>query len=190
MTQERAASRSRVSTARTNPPRSPLNDRRIVRLSEAGFSVTTRNIAARVSGAATGCARARKLSALLRMLFGSGSIGCSSWRGARHFALRNAALASPQGLRAKAYHRRPTKLHATSARGECPESIFRDPLTTPATSPLHVFSTGQISSRGTLQSSFHCCLGLPGDTRTGWLRLGGFRPESPRRVALRPIGTG
>src|SRR5260370_13612564 len=26
----------------------------------------------------------------------------ASWRGARHFALRNAALASPQGLRAKA----------------------------------------------------------------------------------------
>src|SRR5262249_52997982 len=56
ITQERPASRSRNSTARINPARSAQNDRTTARLSGPGFIVTTRKIAARVSGADTGCA--------------------------------------------------------------------------------------------------------------------------------------
>src|SRR3984957_11576353 len=55
MTQERPPSRSRNSTARNNAERSLQNDRRAARLSRPGFSVATRKMAARVSGAATGC---------------------------------------------------------------------------------------------------------------------------------------
>src|ERR1700730_5037123 len=58
ITQERPASSSRNSTARINAGRSAQNDRTAARLSRPGFIVTTRKIAARVSGADTGCARA------------------------------------------------------------------------------------------------------------------------------------
>ena len=58
ITQERPASRSRNSTARINARRSAQNDRTAARLSGPGFIVTTRKIAARVSGADTGCATA------------------------------------------------------------------------------------------------------------------------------------
>ena len=56
MTQERPPSRSRNSTARNSAERSPQKDRTVARLSGPGFIVTTRKIAARVSGAATGWA--------------------------------------------------------------------------------------------------------------------------------------
>ncbi len=58
-TQERPPSRSRNSTARNSAARSPQNDRRVARLSKPGFTVATRKIAARVSGAATGCGNGR-----------------------------------------------------------------------------------------------------------------------------------
>jgi hypothetical protein len=58
MTQESPPSRSRNSTARTSAARSPHNERRAARFSGPGLSVATRKIAARVSGAATACARA------------------------------------------------------------------------------------------------------------------------------------
>ncbi len=58
ITQERPASRSRNSTARINARRSAQNDRTAARLSGPGFIVTIRKIAARVSGADTGCATA------------------------------------------------------------------------------------------------------------------------------------
>ena len=56
ITQERPASRSRNSTARTRSAKSAQNERTAPRLSSPGFIVTTRKIAARVSGADTGCA--------------------------------------------------------------------------------------------------------------------------------------
>jgi len=40
--------------------RSPHNDRTLARLSTPGFTVTTRNIAARVSGATTACGVTRE----------------------------------------------------------------------------------------------------------------------------------
>jgi hypothetical protein len=52
----RPPSMSRNSTARTSPARSPQNDRTAARLSDPEFTVTTRKIAARVSGANTACA--------------------------------------------------------------------------------------------------------------------------------------
>src|SRR5580658_828919 len=78
-TQERSPSRSRNPTARNNAARSPQNDRRDARLSKPGFSVATRKIAARVSGAATGCARARKPRQASGALIGSPFIWMSSW---------------------------------------------------------------------------------------------------------------
>jgi hypothetical protein len=54
------------STARNSAARSPQNDRRVARLSKPGLSVATRRIAARVSGAATGCAMGRKTHLPLR----------------------------------------------------------------------------------------------------------------------------
>ena len=60
MTQESPPSRSRNSTARTSAARSPQSERRVARFSEPGLSVATRKIAARVSGAATACARGRR----------------------------------------------------------------------------------------------------------------------------------
>ena len=54
MMQERPASRSRISTARKIPLRSPQNDRTEARACGSDFRVTIRNIAARLSGAATG----------------------------------------------------------------------------------------------------------------------------------------
>ena len=55
MTHERSSSRSRNPTARTSAARSAQSERTAWRLSSPGFSATTRKIAARVSGAATGC---------------------------------------------------------------------------------------------------------------------------------------
>ena len=77
MTQESPPSRSRNSTARTNAARSPQNERRVARFSGPGLSVATRKIAARVSGAATACARAGDLPAPPGVLVGSGFIGSS-----------------------------------------------------------------------------------------------------------------
>src|SRR5271156_86466 len=73
MMQDRPASMLRYSTARKIPLRSPQNERRAARMSGPGFSVTTRKIAARVSGATIGCATAR---AALGALFGLESIVC------------------------------------------------------------------------------------------------------------------
>ena len=80
MTQERPASRSRNSTARNRPARSPQNERTVARLSGPGLIVTTRKIAARVSGAATGCATARTSPAASGAVIGSDSIDGSPWR--------------------------------------------------------------------------------------------------------------
>src|SRR5580704_1253608 len=74
-TQERLASRSRNSTARTSAARSPQNERRAARFSEPGLSVATRKIAARVSGASTACARAGDLPATSYVFVESGFIG-------------------------------------------------------------------------------------------------------------------
>src|SRR6202034_4013407 len=56
ITQESPASRSRNSTARTRPAKSAQNERTAAEFSSPGLIVTTRKIAARVSGADTGCA--------------------------------------------------------------------------------------------------------------------------------------
>src|ERR1700691_2072038 len=82
ITQESWPSKSRNSTARSSPERSAQNERRVARFSTPGLRVTTRKIAARVSEAATGCARAGKLATGWGALLGSGSIGCGS-RGVR-----------------------------------------------------------------------------------------------------------
>ena len=55
---ESRASRSRNSTARTNAARSARNDRTAARSCGPGLMVTMRKIAARVSGADTGCGTA------------------------------------------------------------------------------------------------------------------------------------
>ena len=57
-----------------NPARSPQNDRTVARACGSGFRVTTKNIAARLSGAATGCARNARLCGALAAAFGSGSM--------------------------------------------------------------------------------------------------------------------
>src|ERR1700729_3836716 len=76
MTQERPPSKSRNSTARNSAARSPQNERRVERFSMPGLSVATRKIAARVSGAATACARAGHLPGASGVLVvGSGCIG-------------------------------------------------------------------------------------------------------------------
>ena len=102
MTQESPPSRSRNSTARTSAARSPQNERRVARFSEPGLSVATRKIAARVSGAATACARAGDLPAASGVLIGSVSIGCRPWWRA------NFALEMPRSLRARKFARKPT----------------------------------------------------------------------------------
>src|ERR1700722_17463935 len=56
MMQESPPSMLRNSTAPKIPLRSPQNDRSIARVSLPGFSVTTRKIAERESGATIGCA--------------------------------------------------------------------------------------------------------------------------------------
>jgi hypothetical protein len=61
------------------PAKSPQNERRVARFSGPGLSVTTRKIAARVSGAATGCASAGTPTAASGALIGSGLIGCRPW---------------------------------------------------------------------------------------------------------------
>jgi hypothetical protein len=76
MTQESPPSRSRNSTARTSAARSPQNERRMARFSGPGLSVATKKIAARVSGAATACARTGNLPAASGMFVGRVSIGC------------------------------------------------------------------------------------------------------------------
>ena len=75
MTQERPPSMSRNSTARTSAARSPQNDRMVARPSGPGLMVTTRKMAARVSGAATGCATRRVLPATSDVLVGTDAIG-------------------------------------------------------------------------------------------------------------------
>src|ERR1700757_604733 len=75
MTQESPPSRSRNSTARTSAESSPQSERTVARFSEPGLSVATRKIAARVSGAATACARAGDLPATSCVFVGSGFIG-------------------------------------------------------------------------------------------------------------------
>ncbi len=57
ITQESCPSWSRNPTAPSTPARSPQSDRTAARFSAAGFTVTIRKIAARVSGATTGCGR-------------------------------------------------------------------------------------------------------------------------------------
>src|SRR5580700_11164529 len=59
MMQDSPASMLRYSTARKIPLRSPLNDRRVARVSVPCFRVTTKKIAARVSGATIGCPTTR-----------------------------------------------------------------------------------------------------------------------------------
>src|SRR5580658_160244 len=110
--QESAPSRSRNPTERNSAARSPHNDRTAARLSGPGFRVTTRNIAARVSGADTGCARARKPSAALRALFGSGFIGCHPWRAHGISLFEMPRSPRVRRLRAEAYHRPARNVHA------------------------------------------------------------------------------
>ena len=62
MTQESRPSMSRNPTARTSAARSAQKERTVARFSVPGLTVMTRKIAARVSGAATGCATAGKLA--------------------------------------------------------------------------------------------------------------------------------
>src|SRR5262245_51072693 len=111
MTQDRPGSMSRNSTARNSAERSPQNDRRIARLSAPGLTVTTRKIAARVSGADTGCGTTRKPPAAPGVANGSESIG---WYpvGVRR-TLTPACSPRVRTLRTQAYHRPPTNVHAT-----------------------------------------------------------------------------
>lgn len=71
-TQESPPSRSRNSTARTSAARSPQNERTMARFSDPRLSVATRKMAARVSGAATACARAGNAPAASGVLVRSG----------------------------------------------------------------------------------------------------------------------
>ena len=107
MTQESPPSRSRNSTARTSAARSPHNERRVARFSGPGLSVATRKIAARVSGAATACARAGDLRAASGVFVGSGFIGyCPcDMRGIPLFEMRSSRRT--WGLAQQAYHRLP-----------------------------------------------------------------------------------
>ena len=75
MTHERFPSMSRKPTARTSAARSPQNERTAPRLSAPGFTVTTRKIAARVSGVATGCGTAAGAPAISGVVIGSDPIG-------------------------------------------------------------------------------------------------------------------
>lgn len=127
ITQERFPSKSRNPTARNSAARSPQNDRRVARVSLAGFSITTRKIAARVSGAATGCEPARKPATALGALFGSDSIACHPGRvrGISRFEISPSPRLRKIGR--KAYHRLPTNVHAASARGVCLEWINPQP---------------------------------------------------------------
>src|SRR5277367_1981427 len=77
MTQESPPSTSRKSTARKSPERSPQNARTVSRFSAPGLSVATRKMAARVSGAATDCARARTPGATADAVVELGSIECN-----------------------------------------------------------------------------------------------------------------
>jgi hypothetical protein len=97
-TQERLPSRSRDSTARTSVARSRQKERRVARLSEPGLSVATWKIAARVSGAATACARTGNLPAA-DVLIGSVSIGCHRGWSPQISPSKNAALDSRLKLR-------------------------------------------------------------------------------------------
>ena len=60
MTQDSFPSKSRKPTARDSFGRSPHNERTLIRPSALRFTVRTRNIAARVSGATTGCGKTRE----------------------------------------------------------------------------------------------------------------------------------
>ena len=100
ITQERPPSKSRNSTARTSAARSPQNERTAARLSEPDLSVATRKMAARVSGAATACARAGDFSAASGTLIGSVFIGCRS----RRTCTDGAPLHGMQLRPCRAYH--------------------------------------------------------------------------------------
>src|SRR5260370_24907429 len=105
MTQERPPSRSRNSTARTSAARSPQNERTVARLSTPGLSVATMKIAARVSGATTGCAWADKPAAAWGALIGLGSIGVITMACAEFGSSKFHARLSWRKFRAQAYHR-------------------------------------------------------------------------------------
>src|SRR5215472_9485371 len=75
MTQERFWSASRNPTARNSAARSPHSDRTAATLSSPGLIVTTRKIAARVSGAATSCGFALEVPAAAGVFIGSNSVG-------------------------------------------------------------------------------------------------------------------
>ena len=80
MTQDRPASMSRNSTARNRPGRSPQSERTVARWSGPGLTVTIMKMAARVSGADTGCATARTSPAASGAVIASNSIDGSPWR--------------------------------------------------------------------------------------------------------------
>ncbi len=109
MMQERPASRSRISTARKIPLRSPQNDRTVARVCGSGLRVTTRNIAARLSGAATGLSQGRHALRGISCVFRIGfhriqSWGLTEFRGAKYRSLT-------RRLSGKGYHRLPTNVY-------------------------------------------------------------------------------
>src|SRR5580693_8360000 len=118
-TQESPASISRNSTARKRAERSAQKDRTVARFSAPGFTVSTRNIAARDSAAAIGCAKARSPSAASLPLLGLDSIGSHPDGSA---ACRLLRLRSPQLqlFGRQAYHRPPTNVHTAPARASLP----------------------------------------------------------------------
>ena len=77
MTQDSCPSRSRNPTERSSALRSAQNDRTTVALSSPGFTVTTRKIAARVSGAATGCGTGAGASFGADAVIGLSSASCT-----------------------------------------------------------------------------------------------------------------
>ncbi len=118
MTQESPPSRSRNSTARTSAARSPQSERRTARFSGPGLSVATRKIAARVSGAATACARAGDLLAASGLLIGSVFIACPA-------CLRQAALISPSDFSTRPPNWYPRRGQMASHRQAEPSKINR-----------------------------------------------------------------
>src|SRR6202011_6280750 len=91
MTQERFPSGSRKPTVRSSAARSPHNDRTAAPLAAPGLIVTTRKIAARVRGAATGWGIGLELSAAAGMVIGSDSV---RWCPAGHANITRAAAAT------------------------------------------------------------------------------------------------
>src|SRR5262249_23606022 len=101
-------------TARNSAARSPHNDRTAATLSSPGLIVATRKIAARVSGAASGCGTALGLPAAPGVIIGSNSVAWyPSARPARYHARPTTTIWDDTGGRDR------TRSHRRAVRGKC-----------------------------------------------------------------------